>query len=206
MSSTPRVLLSGVSLTLFALRFVVPAHVIRRYTRTWSFSASMSSYLGSARSSRLTVHSCLLMVVFQFLRCCLSFGLRRLASVVLVFLRFLLCLLLLVLLHRLLPRLSCGCQLRLFYPLLRDSIRVSTSTIVVRIVALLATAPTVTGMDTLRPTVIRGIPVCVASTRLVRLLVHQALLQLPSLIRILSVVFMVFSLLQVLFRRALLVL
>jgi hypothetical protein len=76
--------------------------------------------------------------------------------VVLVFLRFLLCLLLMVLLHRLLPRLSCGRQFRLFYPLLRDSIRVSTSSIVIRIVILLATAPTATGMDTLHPTVIRG--------------------------------------------------
>jgi hypothetical protein len=76
----------------------------------------------------------------------------------------------------------------------------------VRIIVLLATAPTATGMDTLRPTIIRGIPVCVASTRLVCLLVHQALLQLPPLIRILSVVFVVCSLLQVLLRRALLVL
>jgi hypothetical protein len=122
------------------------------------------------------------------------------------FLRFLLYLLLMVLLRRLLPQLSCGRQFRLFYPLLRDSIRVSTSSIVVRIVVLLATAPTTTGMGTLRPTVIRGIPVCVASTRLMRLLVHQALMQLPSLIRILSVVFVVCSPLQVLLRWALLVL
>jgi hypothetical protein len=94
--------------------------------------------------------------------------------VVLVFLRFLLCLLLMVLHRRLLPCLSCGRLLRLFYPLIRDSIRVSTSSLVVKIVALLATTPTATGMDTLHPTVIRGIPVYVASTRIVRLLVHQA--------------------------------
>jgi hypothetical protein len=154
MSSTPRVLLSGVSLTLFTLRFVVPARVVGRCARTWSFSSSMSSYLGSARSSSPAVRSCLLMVMFRFPRCCLSSGLWRLASVVLVFLRFLLCLLLVVLLRRLLRQLSYGRQLRLFYPLLRDSIRVNTSSIMVRIVSLLATAPTVIGMDTLRPTVI----------------------------------------------------
>jgi hypothetical protein len=154
MSSTPRVLLSGVSLTLFALRFVVPARAIARCARTWSFSASMSSYLGSARSSSPVVRSCLLVVVFQFLRCYLSSGLRRLASMVLVFLRFLLCLLLIVLHRRLLPCLSCGRLLHLFYPLIRDNIRVSTRSLVVRIVALLATVPTATGMDTLRPTVI----------------------------------------------------
>jgi hypothetical protein len=148
----------------------------------------------------------LLVVAFRFLRCCLSFALRRLASMVLVFLRFLLCLLLVVLHRRLLPCLSCGRLLRLFYPLIRDSIRLNTSSLVVRIVALFATAPTVTGIDTLCPTVIRGIPVCVASTRLVRFLVHQAPLQLPSLIRILSVVFVVCSPLQVLLRRALLAL
>jgi hypothetical protein len=146
------------------------------------------------------------MVVFRFLRCCLSSRLRRLASVVLVFLRFLLCLLLVVLHRRLLPCLSCGRLLRLFYPLIRDNIRVSTNSLVVRIVALLATVPTAIGMDTLRPTVIRGIPVYVASTRLVRLLVHQAPLQLPSLIRILSVIFVACSPLQVLLRQALLVL
>jgi hypothetical protein len=210
MSSTLRVLLSGVSLTLFALWFVAHARVVGRCARTWSFSASMSSYLGSARSLSPAVRSCLLMVVFQFLRCCLSFGLRRLASVVLVFLRFLLCLLLVVLLRRLHPRLSCDRQFYRFYPLLRVrarvSIRVSTSSIVVRIVVLLATAPTAIGMDTLRPIVIRRIPVCVACTRLVCLLVHQALLQLSSLIRILSVVFVVYLPLQVLLRWALLVL
>jgi hypothetical protein len=166
----------------------------------------MSSYLGSTRSLSLAVRSSFLVVVFRFLRCCLSSGLRRLASVVLVFLRFLLCLLLVVLHHRLLLCLSCGRLLRLFYPLIRDSIRVSTSSLVVRIVALLTTAPTATGMDTLHPAVIRGIPVCVVSTRLVRLLVHQAPLQLPSLIRIFSVVFVVCSPLQVLLRWALLVL
>jgi hypothetical protein len=120
--------------------------------------------------------------------------------VVLVFLRFLLCSLFMVLHRRLLPCLSCGRLLRLFYPLIRDSLRVRTSSLVVRIVALFATAPTATGMDTLCPTVIRGIPVCIASTRLVRLLVHQAPLLLPSVIGILSVVFVVCSPLQVLLR------
>jgi hypothetical protein len=148
----------------------------------------------------------LLVVVFHFLRFCLSFALRRLASVVLVFLRFLLCLLFVMLHGRLLPCLSCGRLLCLFYPLIRDNIRVSTSSLVVRIVALLVTAPTATGMDTLCPTVIGGILVCVASTRLARLLVHQAPLQLPSVIRTLSVVFVVCSPLQVLLRQALLVL
>jgi hypothetical protein len=174
MSSTPRVLLSGVSLTLFALRFVAPVRVVGRCAQTWSFSASMSSYLGSARSLSPAVRSCLLVVVFRFLRYYLSFELRRLASVVLVFSRLRLCLLLMVLHRRLLLCLSCGHLLCLFYQLIRVSIRVSTSSLVVRIVALLATAPTATGMDTLRPTVIRGIPVCVVSTRLMRLLVHQA--------------------------------
>jgi hypothetical protein len=119
-------------------------------------------------------------------------------------------LLLVVLLRLLHTRLSCSRQLHRFYPLLRVrarvSIRVSTSSIMVRTIVLLATAPTAIGMDTLRPTIIRGIPVCVASTRLVCLLVHQALLQLPLLIRILPVVFVVCSPLQVLLRRALLVL
>jgi hypothetical protein len=197
-------MLSSVSLTLFALQFVAPAQVAEQCARIWSFSASMSSYLGSARSLSPSVRSCLLVVVFRFLRCCLSFALRRLASVVLVFLRFLLCLLLVVLLHRLHLRLRCGCQLRRFYPLLRVRaqvrIRVSTSSIVV----LLAIAPIEIGMDTLCPTVIRGIPVCIASTRLVCFLVHQAPLQLLSLIRILSVVFVVCLLLQVLLQRALL--
>jgi hypothetical protein len=90
--------------------------------------------------------------------------------------------------------------------LISGSIKVSTSSLVVRIVALLATAPTATGMDTLCPTVIGGIPVCVASTRLARLLVHQAPPQLLSVIRILSVVFVVCSPLQVRLRHALLVL
>jgi hypothetical protein len=68
MSYTPRVLLSSVSLTLFALQFVAPARVAERCARTWSFSASMSSYLDSARSSSPAVRSCLLMVVLHFLR------------------------------------------------------------------------------------------------------------------------------------------
>jgi hypothetical protein len=49
-SSTRRVLLSGASSTLFALLFVVPAHVVRLCALMWSFSASTSSCLGSARS------------------------------------------------------------------------------------------------------------------------------------------------------------
>jgi hypothetical protein len=78
------------------------------------------------------VRSCLLVVVFRFLRCCLSSELRRLASMVLVFLRFLLYLLLVVLLRRLHPQLSCGRQLCRFYPLLRVRARVSTNSIMVR--------------------------------------------------------------------------
>jgi hypothetical protein len=68
MCSTLRVLLSGVSLTLFALRFVAPARVVGRCAWTWSFSVSMSSYLGSTRSLSPAVLSCLLVVVFRFLR------------------------------------------------------------------------------------------------------------------------------------------
>jgi hypothetical protein len=58
----------------------------------------MSFYLSSARSSSLVVPSYLLVVVSCSLRCCLSFVLRRLVFMVLVFLRFPLYLLLVVLL------------------------------------------------------------------------------------------------------------
>jgi hypothetical protein len=51
MSSTNRVLLSGISLTLFALRFVVPAHALGRCARTWSFSASCGSWLSAGAGS-----------------------------------------------------------------------------------------------------------------------------------------------------------
>jgi hypothetical protein len=148
------------------------------------------------------VLSCLPVVVFRSLRCCLSFGLRRLVSMVLVFLSFCLCLMLVVLLCRLPPRLSRNLQCRR-YPLLRVRARFST---VVRVVILLATAPTATRMATLGPPVIRGIPVCVHSPRLMCSLALQDLLLLPSLIRTLSGVFVVCSLLQALLRWALLVL
>jgi hypothetical protein len=113
-SSTHRVLLSSISLTLFALLFAAPAHAARQCAPTWSFSASMSSYLGFARISSLDVLSCWHMDVFLNLRCCLSFVLRRPTYLVLGCLKFLLCLLLVVFLHRLLH----GLLLHCFYPLL----------------------------------------------------------------------------------------
>src|SRR3954467_3800268 len=159
----------------------------------------------------------MLVVVFRSLRCCLSFGQRRPVSVVLVFLRFHLCLLLVVLLCRLLPRLSRGplCRRR-YYPLLwvrvRAStssfrVRVSTSRLVVRVaVVLFVTALTVTRMATLGPPVTHGIPVYVSSTRLVGSRLLLDLHQLLSPIRTLSGVFAVCLLLQALLRQALLVL
>src|SRR3954468_9287478 len=161
----------------------------------------------------------MLVVVFRSLRCCLSFGLRRPVSVVLVFLRFHLCLLLVVLLCRLLPRLSRGllCRRR-YYPLLQVRVRVSfstsslrvrvsTSRLVVRVaVVLFVTALTATVMVTLGPPVIHGTPVYVSSTRLVGSQLPRDLQQLLSLIRTLSGVFAVYLLLQALPRRALLVL
>src|SRR3954471_7473041 len=118
----------------------------------------------------------MLVVVFRSLRCYLSFGLRRPVSVVLVFLRFHLFLLLVVLLCRLLPRLSRGprCRRR-YYPLLQvrvrvsiSSLRVSISRLVVRIaVVLFVTALNVTRMVTIGPPVIHGILAYVSSTRLV---------------------------------------
>src|SRR3954471_4725800 len=120
----------------------------------------------------------MLVVVFRSLRCYLSFGLRRPVSVVLVFLRFHLFLLLVVLLCRLIPRLSRGplCRRR-YYPLLQVRVRVSTSSLRVRVstsrlvvrvaVVLFVIALTVTRMATLGPPVIHGIPVYVSNTRLV---------------------------------------
>src|SRR3954468_24138336 len=76
----------------------------------------------------------MLVVVFRSLRCCLSFGLRRPVSVVLVFLWFHLCLLLVVLLCRLFPRLRRGpLRRRRYYPLLQVRVRVSTSSFRVRV-------------------------------------------------------------------------
>src|SRR4051812_33153976 len=157
----------------------------------------------------------MLMVVFRSLRCFLSFGLRRPISVVLVFLRFRLCLLLVVLLCRLLPRLSRGppCRRRRYYPLLQLRVRVSFSPsslrvrLVVRVaVVIFVTALTAIGMATLGPPVIHGTPVYVSSTRLVGSRLLPGLQQLLSLIRTLSGVFAVCLLLQALLRRALLVL
>src|SRR3954470_56054 len=168
----------------------------------------------------------MLVVVFRSLRCCLSFELRRPVFVLLVFLRFHLCLLLVVLLYRLLPRLSRGplCRhCRRFCPLLQvrvsfstsslrvrfstSSLRVRVSRLVVRVaVVLFVTALTATGMATLGPPVIHGTPVYVSSTRLVGSRLLPGLQQLLSLIRTLSGVFAVSLLLQALLRRALLVL
>jgi hypothetical protein len=93
---------AGVILTLFALLFAAPSHAARQCALTWSFSASMSSHLGSTRSSSPDVLSCWCVDVFLSLRYYLSFVLRRPAYLVLGCLRFLLCLLLVVLLCRLL--------------------------------------------------------------------------------------------------------
>src|SRR4051812_6066674 len=132
----------------------------------------------------------MLVVVFRSLRCCLSFGLRRPLFVVLVFLRFHLCLLFAVLLCRLIPRLSRGplCHRR-YYPLHQVRVRVSTSSLRVRVstsrlvvrvaVVLFVTALTVAGMATLGPHVIHGILVYVSSTRLVVSRLLQDLQQLP---------------------------
>src|SRR3954470_25073604 len=139
----------------------------------------------------------MLVVVFRSLRCCLSFGLRRPVSVVLVFLRFHLRLLLVVLLCRLLPRLSRGplYRRRRYYPLLQVRVRVSfstnslrvrvsTSRLVVRVaVVLFVTALTATGMAALGPPVIHGTPVYASSTRLVGSRLLPGLQQSLSLIR-----------------------
>jgi hypothetical protein len=109
-SSTHRVLLFGISLTLFALLFAAPARATRQFAPTWSFSASMSSYLSFARISSLDVLNCWRVDVFLNLRCCLSFVLRRPTYLVLGCLKYLLFLLLVVFLR--------GLLLHCFYPLL----------------------------------------------------------------------------------------
>ena len=75
----------------------------------------MSSYCGSVESLSLDVLSCLLAVVFLFLRYLLSFVLRRLASVVLVSFIFPLC----SLLELLLQQCLLAPVLRRYCPLLR---------------------------------------------------------------------------------------
>ena len=84
MSSTHRALPASASLTLSGQLFVVLAVVARLCGLTWSFIASMSSYLAFVQSLSLGVLTCLLVVVFLFRRCLQSFVLRRHASVLLV--------------------------------------------------------------------------------------------------------------------------
>jgi hypothetical protein len=143
------------------------------------------------------------MVVSRSLRCCLSFVLRRLVFVVLVFLRFPLYLLLVVLLCR---GLCCGLQCRRYSLLLRSRARVSLSSLAVRTAILVLPAPTVASLATISLAVGGGIPVYVSSSTLVSRLVLQDLLMLHSLSRTFFGVFIVFSLLQALPRQALLVL
>jgi hypothetical protein len=100
MLSTLRVLLSGVSLTLFVHLCVPPVPAAWLCALIWSFSASLSFYRGSARSLSRVVPSWWHVAVFRSLRYWLSFVLRRLVFVVLVCLRFPLFLLLVVLLFR----------------------------------------------------------------------------------------------------------
>jgi hypothetical protein len=88
MSSTHRALPSGSRLTLSGQLFVLLAVVARLCGQTWSFIASMSSYLAFVQSLSLGVLTCLLVVVFLFQRCLQSFVLRRHASVLLVCLWF----------------------------------------------------------------------------------------------------------------------
>jgi hypothetical protein len=145
----------------------------------------------------------LLVVVSRSLRCCLSFVLRRLVFVVLVFLRFPLYLLLVVLLCR---RLRCGLQCRRYSLLLRSRARVSLSSLAVRTAILVLPAPTVAGLATISLAAGRGIPVYVSGSRLVSRLVLLDLLQLHSLSRTFFRVFAVCLLLQALPRQALLVL
>ncbi|XP_037477172.1 uncharacterized protein LOC119354555 [Triticum dicoccoides] len=102
--SMHRVLLSGVSLILSALLVVVLVSVARLCGLIWSFIVSTSSYLGSVRSLSPGVLSCLLVVVSPSWKRFLRFVPRRLAYVVLVYLRFPLCSLLEFLLCRLLHR------------------------------------------------------------------------------------------------------
>jgi hypothetical protein len=130
----------------------------------------------------------LLVVVSRSLRCCLSFVLRRLVFVVLVFLRFPLYLLLVVLLCR---RLRCGLQCRRYSLLLRSRAKVSLSSLAVRTAILVLPAPTVTSLATISLAAGGGIPVYVSNFTLVSRLVLQDLLQLHSLSRILFGVFVV---------------
>lgn len=116
-SSTRRVLLCSANSTVFALLFVVPAHIVRLCAMMWSFSASTSSCFGSTRSLSPVVLNCLLVVVFLFQRCGLSFVVSRLAYEALGYWMFplcLLCLLPVALRHRLLHRILRGPLLR--YP------------------------------------------------------------------------------------------
>jgi hypothetical protein len=143
-------------------------------------------------------------VVFRSLR----YLLRRLVFVVLVFLRFPLFLLLVALLCRLLVdllcrRLRCGLRHSRYFLLLHSRVSVSPSSLVVRHHFL---APTVAGLATLSLLAGRGIPAYVRRSILVVRLVLQDLLLLRYLIRTLSVVFVVCSLVQALPRRVLLVL
>jgi hypothetical protein len=147
-------------------------------------------------------------VVFRSLRYWLSFVLRRLVFVVLVFLRFPLFLLLVALLCRLLVdllcrRLRCGLRHSRYFLLLHSRVSVSPSSLVVRRHLL---APTVAGLATLSLLAGRGIPAYARRTLLVVRLALQVLLLLRYLIRTLSVVFVVCSLVQALPRRVLLVL
>jgi len=152
-------------------------------------------------------------VVFRSLRSCLSFVLRRLVFVVLVFWRFPLFLLLVVLLCRLLVvllrhSLRRGLQYRRYYLLLRSRVRVSPRSLVVLVVL----APTVASLAMMFLAAGRGIPAYVSSILLVGGLVLQdlqalqVLLLLHCLIRTLSVVFVVCLLLPALPCRVLLVL
>jgi hypothetical protein len=133
----------------------------------------MSSCLGSARSSSLVAPSYLLVVMSRSLRCCLSFVLRRLIFVVLVFLRFPLYLLLVVLLCH---RLRCGLQCRIYSLLLWSRARVSLSSLAVRTAILVLPAPTVARLATISLAAGGGILVYVSSSMLVSRLVLQDLL------------------------------
>jgi hypothetical protein len=155
----------------------------------------MSSCLGSARSSSLVALSYLLVVVSRSLRYCPSFVLKRLIFVVLVFLRFPLYLLLVVLLCR---RLRYSLQCSRYSLLLRSRARVSLSSLAVRTAILVLPAPTVASLATISLAAGGGIPVYVSSSMLVSRLVLQDLLQLHSLSRIFFGVFVFCSLLQAL--------
>jgi hypothetical protein len=102
------------------------------------------------------VLSCLLVVMFPFMRCGLSFVLRRLAYVALVYWMFLLYLLHMAL-RRLLYRLLRGTLLCHFYPLPRPRAKVVVrvrASVVARVAPVL-TAPIVTWMVILSPAATR---------------------------------------------------